>query len=172
MSNTTPRRYRPMIVGSLALLGGSPAESNLPTIGGPRCEARSTTAPGRLILDTRAEHYGTRPPCQLKISFAIARNSNLRALSVRFVLETNSGDVRHDEIQTIELHGPSGGIWRAELPLSPATVPSCRALALDARILQCVDGQRREIACPQVRVRESLVLHEFNVSGATVCFDD
>lgn len=54
-------RYHPMIVVPLALLGGCPTESKLPAAREPRCEPRSTPAPGRLTLDTRAEHYGTTP---------------------------------------------------------------------------------------------------------------
>jgi len=172
MNAAMSRRSRSMVAVLLAMLGGCPVEPDLPAVREPRCEPRSTTALGRLTLDTRAEHYGTTPPCRLEVSFAIARNSELRALSARLMLENPAGEVSYDDTKTVELHGPSGGMWRAKAGLDSATGPSCRSLALEARVIQCLDNRDREIACPPVRVRESLVLREFDVSGAQVCFDD
>lgn len=164
-------RLRSMSLVLLAMLGGCPAESDLPAVREPRCEPRSTTAPGRLNLHTRAEQYGTIPPCRLEISLAIAGNTNLRALRIQLLLEGSGGEAILDKTQWVELGGPRAGMWRAETYARPGTGPSCRALALEARIVQCLDAKRRDVTCPQVRVRESLVLRSLEVRGAEVCFD-
>jgi len=168
------RNLRPLALVVLAALGGCPAEPGRLEVREPRCEARSHSDPGRLTLETRAQSFGATPPCHAYASFAIAANSDLRALTTRIRLVDGADGSFYDEVQPVVLSGPRAGMWLTEVPVDATSGPACRALTLIVQIMACLDQQHGTIPCPAMRVRESQVLQnvELEAAHASVCYDD
>ena len=133
-----------------------------------------TSAPGRLTLDTWAQDFGLIPPCRLSVNFNVARNSGLRALAVQLRLLDSAQRTIHEERHKLALTGPAGGLWRAEAAVKPLRGHRCRELTLIVGINRCQNEHGSAIACPQLRLRDSLVLRSLDAaeSGVAVCYDD
>ncbi|MFU8830751.1 MAG: hypothetical protein ACNA7J_01225 [Wenzhouxiangella sp.] len=144
----------------------------MPEVREPRCEPRSTSVPARLTIEASADNYGM-PPCQTIVSLAIMQNSRLRSLDGRIEIIGPEGSVLHEDAMRIALEETDSGSFQNEVHAASIDGQMCRNLNLDFELLQCEDDDGHHIECPEVRVKESLVLKRFTAHGTNVdvCFD-
>ena len=175
MTITSKRRLRAPLALALVLgAAGCGADPVPPAPTEPACEPRSTTAPARLNIDSSAENFGAVQPCEATLSFSIARNTDLRALSFTIRLTDAEGQAVSQTPLWISFSGPAGGMYRGELAVTPVPGASCRSLEFSLEIERCSNNNDQVIECPEVGVQTSYVLRRLEASGSgvSVCYDD
>ncbi|WP_043766928.1 hypothetical protein [Algiphilus aromaticivorans] len=140
----------------------------------PRCEARKTSEPGRLNIDSGAEGFAVQTPCEAELSFYIAANSELRALEGEARLLDAAGEVVRKAAFAAKLQDNGTGMWARDIALPEIAGHSCRSLRLELDSLRCRDADGRAIQCPSIRLKASMVMEDLTVAGEglDVCFDD
>lgn len=166
---------RPMLISILvAALCACSSEPPPGDFREPRCEPRVHTAPGRLNLDTDAGNHGITAPCNATVQFYIARNTDLHSVAAEFRFLDADGNPVASDASGVVLDAVGGGMLRTDYPVSPVAGHACHDLDLELALNQCRDASGAAIACPDVRVKTSMVLRDFRVVGdeLDLCYDD
>lgn len=163
-----------VILFTVIALPGCSSEKAPDGLGEPPCEARKTTDPGRLNIDTKAKNYGSLPPCEASLLFYIARNTELKSLGGNIkVIGEGDRTVRKIPISA-EHEETDYGLLDKEIEVGPFEDYTCRELSLRIESPECQDREGKDIVCPDIRIKRSQVLNNLNIEGddLDVCYDD